>query len=550
VSDVIFSNLPGRERRRRLNDDEDDRGFREAFAFQPEGPLPHRKGGPSLAAQPAFTFPAGALGVYSLRKAGAGYAGPCLRALRLSDNAQQDIGFAGGALDMGALATFAAGSTVVAVKWCDQSGLGNDLTVLSGAGAPQINLINGKPWLCSMFNGIATMGTASALSLAGDQTVGFVGQLMSNFCSIPVSGWDGTNGWFATFNGSGSSGAVGATPGSFQYFTTGGGGQTVNDGGRYFARTGRYVAKRASGVGTTYVNGSQTASGPAANNVAATSGLRVGGANVNSFQFTGLLAEAWVYPSALADGVRQSIDAYEAAAFPSTGFSTPYSGTSGVEFDFGQLINCGNVLAYERTASWTVFAAVQLYYFPPNSSQASVIYTNVPGSGTAFPGHEIWIDNNGKLRVRIMSDIGANNYIGVIGTTRVIDGRKHMIAYSYDGSSTAAGIKVYVDGAPETTTIEHDALTGSIIGAGQSLIVGSQQNDPDFTLTGTLAHFQVDAVARSAATIAAYHDGAIPPVDASTDLCLLLNAGSGATAADTSGHARNGTLTTATMWFP
>jgi hypothetical protein len=550
VSDVIFSNLPGR-RRRRLDDDEDDRGFREAFSFQPEGPLPHRKGGPSLAAQPAFTFPGSPAALYSLRKTGT-YAGPCVRVQRSSDSAQTDIGFAAsGQVDMSAALAFAAGSHITVAKWYDQSGNVRDLSVASGGAGPQLNLVNGRPWLAMMNTHDGTgalLVTASALTLTGNQTIGIVAQSGTDYVDIPVGQFDGTNGWFLTFNGAGNSASVGSAPGAFQYFSTGGGGQAVLDvANRYFARTARAVAKRASGTATTYLDGAQTATGPAANNAASSAPLQVGANTVSSFGFTGLIGEIYVYASALSDADRLAIDASQAGAFPSTGFSTPYNGTHGVEFDWARAITCGNVLAYERTASWTVFAAIQLYYFP---ADATCIYTNVPAAGPAFPGHEIWIDPTGKLRVRLMSDIGANNFIGVIGTTNVIDGKKHMIAYSYDGSSSAAGIKVYVDGAPETTTVEHDALTGSIIGAGQSFYIGTQQGQAAFYLTGTLAHFQIDAVARSAATIAAYHDGAIPSVDASTDLCLLLNAGSGATAADTSGHARNGTLASTTMWFP
>jgi hypothetical protein len=247
---------------------------------------------------------------------------------------------------------------------------------------------------------------------------------------------------------------------------------------------------------------------------------------------------------------RLAIDASMASAFPDTGFSTPYSGTSSLEFDYNRHVVVGNVLQYERTASWTAFAALQLYYFP---ATAGVIYTNVPGSGSAFPGHEIWIDNLGKLRVRIMSNVTGGNYIGVIGTANVVDGKKHAIAYSYDGSSLAAGIKVYIDGALEATTVEHDALSASIVASGQSLYVGNQQQPTqNFNFTGVLSFFQIDNVVRSQAYIQSnFTGGAIPPaVGGQTDIRFLLNEGSGGVINDTSGNSHNGTPATATMWVP
>jgi hypothetical protein len=497
---------------------------------------------------PPFAFPGDPLGLYSLRQLGA-YSGPCLQAFRTSDSATLDIGFAAGTVDMAAALAFAAPGQLRVSKLYDQSGHGNDL--VQSSHICQLNLINGAPWLCFMNidgNNTGALRTAAALNLTGDQTMGFVGQMMTDYAVMPLSQFDSSNGWFQTFNGAGSSAAPGSLPGVFQYFSTGNG-VAIPDAGRYFAQTKRYATTRASNVATLYVNGAQTATGASTNNAASTAPFTVGGQDMNSFAFVGLMGEIFVYASALSGADRATIDASEAAAFADTGFSTPYSGTHGLEFDFAEFGDAGDVLAFERTDSWTVFAASQLFYLPV---LATTFYTNVPGSGTTFPGHEIWIDEVGRLRVRLISDFAGLNYLGVIGTTNVVDGKKHAIAYSYDGSSTAAGVKVYIDGALETTTLERDTLTGSIIGAGQSFTLASQQAVHSFNLTGTLAFFQVDKIVRNQAYIQAnFVGGAIPPNDvANTKMRLLLNEGSGATANDTSGQGNNVTLTSAGMWFP
>ena len=70
-------------------------------------------------------------------------------------------------------------------------------------------------------------------------------------------------------------------------------------------------------------------------------------------------------------------------------------------------------------------------------------------------------------------------------------------------------------------------------------------------MRGTLVHFQIGNVLRSPSYIASYSTPSnLPQIDANTTISLPLTDGSGATAADTSGHGLNGTLSTANMWVP
>lgn len=69
------------------------------------------------------TFPNSgiALGVRRLRAA---YSGNCMRVVRASDSAEQDIGFASNELDTAAIASFCSGTTGYVGIWYDQSGKG------------------------------------------------------------------------------------------------------------------------------------------------------------------------------------------------------------------------------------------------------------------------------------------------------------------------------------------------------------------------------------------------------------------------------------------
>jgi len=71
-----------------------------------------------ITTQPAAAF--------SLRKIRADYNGSCLRIRRSSDNAEQDFGFVGSALDTAAITSFVGVDTAFVVRWYDQSANAND----------------------------------------------------------------------------------------------------------------------------------------------------------------------------------------------------------------------------------------------------------------------------------------------------------------------------------------------------------------------------------------------------------------------------------------
>ena len=78
----------------------------------------------------------GAVG-FSLRKIRTAYAGDCIRVRRVSDDAEQDIGFSGNDLDTAAIETFCSGTTGHVTTWYDQVG-SNDATQTNTAIQPII----------------------------------------------------------------------------------------------------------------------------------------------------------------------------------------------------------------------------------------------------------------------------------------------------------------------------------------------------------------------------------------------------------------------------
>ena len=499
-----------------------------------------------------FVFPGAPAALYSLRNVGPGYAGKAVNVRRANDSATQDIGFdLGNNFDVAAALSFGAGTVLYVTKWYDQSGHTLDAVQTNVGLQPQLVIIGGKPWVAF---GIGFLSSSQLLGVvsgtvtpSGAMTVGYTVTDAADLACIPVN--DVGSGWFTQLNnsGSGTTLTLGNHPGSANFWATG---FTTDTSNLYLKNPNRVAFTLGSGTGQAYVNGVATSSASGMSTTPVANGFQIGGYGAN-FPFAGMISEVYVYGSVLSGANLSSIDASEASYWPDLGFQTPYrSGQHSVQFGVGESITCGNVLNFERNQAWSFTGDFQIYTVgATGNSAACVFFTNVPASGTAEPGYEVWVDNIGFLRVRIISDIGANNYLGVVGTTNVCDAAKHRVWVTYDGSSTAAGVKVYIDGNAETTAVEHDALTSNIGGvAGQSLVVGGQQGINYFNPKGTMGLFQIDTVARSGAYVSANGlVGTLPPVDANTGLSYQFTDASGATVTDASGNGHNGTLTHATM---
>jgi hypothetical protein len=82
----------------------------------------------------------GASQAYSFRRLSKNYTGYCINVLRTSDNATLDIGFVNNYLDTTSLLAFAGASTVIILKFYDQSGNNRDIT--GGGGVNIFRIVN------------------------------------------------------------------------------------------------------------------------------------------------------------------------------------------------------------------------------------------------------------------------------------------------------------------------------------------------------------------------------------------------------------------------
>lgn len=225
-------------------------------------------------------------------------------------------------------------------------------------------------------------------------------------------------------------------------------------------------------------------------------------------------------------------------------------GISGATCRFGNT----PALFFERTQAYTASAVISKVG-KPSAGGAAVVYTTYTQAGQR--GHEFYIDENGRIHVRLINTVGSN-WIDRRGTTDITDGLDHIVAVTYDGSSTAAGVKVYVDGALETMVTEAggDTLNATIIIAGQELYLANQEDGSANTTyflsingTGCMTKFILSNVERSGAYVAANLASVytMPTKDANSLIWLPCADDDGTTVADASGNGYNGTLSTASM---
>jgi len=166
----------------------------------------------------------------------------------------------------------------------------------------------------------------------------------------------------------------------------------------------------------------------------------------------------------------------------------PYMGMQGpigrlnktaMEFDGStQDISMGDIHDFERTDEFSISCWFK------SRSVGSSRGTLISKLDHASPnsGYELAIrgDDSGKIRFLLINN-GASNVLGMNSlTTNLDDSVWHHIIVTYDGSSTPAGTKIYIDGIDDTnTTAINDTLDSSILN-NIPLHIGSRNSDSGY----------------------------------------------------------------------
>lgn len=126
----------------------------------------------------------------------------------------------------------------------------------------------------------------------------------------------------------------------------------------------------------------------------------------------------------------------------------------GVKFNGTTLLESSTSLALDRNAPFTIAAWIN----PASSGPTCLLSKN--DDRDQLRGFDIML-RKGKLAVHLIHKWNSNA-IQVVTDERIKTGRWQHLLVTYDGSSTAAGLRIYLNGAPQATSAPYDSLTGSI----------------------------------------------------------------------------------------
>lgn len=155
---------------------------------------------------------------------------------------------------------------------------------------------------------------------------------------------------------------------------------------------------------------------------------------------------------------------------------------------------------FERTNPFSL----ELWIKPESGGTLISRISEIHQSG--YKGYELSLGSDGKLLGQLVSNLQAGNAIVVRSNASVpMDGKWHHVAMTYNGSSKASGVTLYIDGLAVGATIEKDALTETIaqnagIRLGLRLDALSQ---PSAMYKGALDDMRIWKVAVSASDIKA-----------------------------------------------
>lgn len=149
----------------------------------------------------------------------------------------------------------------------------------------------------------------------------------------------------------------------------------------------------------------------------------------------------------------------------------------------------GNVLGFERTDRFSITAWIKVAN-QSSYSNGGVILAKM-GGYPLFRGYDFIILQN-SLRVYIDNDFTGGNALAVTEKVagKTTDNKWHFVTMTYDGSSSASGVNLYVDGVASAKTILNNGLTGTILSANTTR-VGQRSGDNAFPFNGTMDELRV-----------------------------------------------------------
>lgn len=185
-------------------------------------------------------------------------------------------------------------------------------------------------------------------------------------------------------------------------------------------------------------------------------------------------------------------------------YDAPGRGKSVLFDGVNEYVTMGDVLGFERTNSFSISQWVKF-----TSTSGCHLVAKIT-DGTAYRGYGTGVaGTTGYAEFVLINDYGVNNRIAVQGQSALNDGLWHHVLWTYDGSSTAAGCKLYVDGVAASTTAVVDNLTATIVNT-TALALGARAGGPGWFYTGSLDEAAIYDKELSAGEVTWIYNAGVP----------------------------------------
>ena len=152
---------------------------------------------------------------------------------------------------------------------------------------------------------------------------------------------------------------------------------------------------------------------------------------------------------------------------------------------------------WERTQPWTFFAKVK-----QNVRGGTFFYSGDFSSGSFFRGIAIARTASGQWQIYLRSLVPTNQSSILVfrNDAAIFDG---VVQITYDGSSDANGIKLYLNGIDSLLIISQNALAGTLINGLNRYTIGRLVNIAPLYFNGLMEELSFVNYAKSPAEIAA-----------------------------------------------
>jgi len=141
---------------------------------------------------------------------------------------------------------------------------------------------------------------------------------------------------------------------------------------------------------------------------------------------------------------------------------------------------------FERTDKFSFYC-----WYRSTSGGAVQTLVSEYGVATAYKGYGFRIISTNVLELFLYNNFSGGNLLSVKGTTSVTTGSWVFLAATYDGSSTVAGSKLYINAVEDAKGTTVEALTGSILPGATDYFTISNNLNTDQYLRGKIGEVGV-----------------------------------------------------------